>query len=437
MIVQSILYRMGNGAQTLTENLSRRLLRRWVPKWYEAFTDGAGGGFHERVGHSFKPVKTGQRRLLTQCRQLSIYAHAVSAGQNRLFKPDLKRHFAFIAARYRAADEGGWIFSLDDDGKVSDRTYDLYAHAFVIFAFAHYYKVTKDETALKYARQTLDFVSRNFRIKNKPGFYEALDEDGNPLVRVRRHESHMHFMEGCLFAFESFGDRGYLDMASEMADLFTGYFYDSGKNLLSEYFDEDLENPVPENGHIIAEPGHYCEWLWLLKKYERLSGKSGAYASVCANLLDWANRYGWDGEYGGIYDELSPDGRVVKDTKRLWPFTEALKANALMLDDEGQDKDFLKSRMAAMTDVFTARYMEERGFWTEWLDRDFTPATDYMPGTTPYHVYFGIMEARDALARRGPSKSLKSGFYDLFYAMRRGLSARVRTVRNRRNKRAV
>lgn len=413
----------------MTEYLSRRLLQRWVPKWYEAFTDGAGGGFHERVGHSFKPVKTGQRRLLTQCRQLSIYAHAVCQEKNRHFKPDLKRHFDFIVSHYHAADAGGWIFSLDDNDRPSDHSYDFYAHAFVIFAFAHYYMATGDEKARQLADQTLVFIDRNFRTKEKWGFYEALDEDGNPPDRVRRHESHMHFLEACLFAYESFGNKAYLDMATEITDLFTACFYDAEKNLLSEYFNDDLTKPLPDNGHIIAEPGHYCEWIWLLKTYEKLADCRGRYDEICARLLDWANFHGWDPEYGGIYDELSPDGTVVQDTKRLWPFTEALKANALMLDSKEQDKQVLKDKMAAMINVFKRHYIEERGFWTEWFRRDFTPATDYMPGTTPYHVYFGIMEAREALASRGAVKSLTAQLYSALYAMRRGLSARIKAFR--------
>lgn len=349
--------------------------------------------------------------------------------ENKHFKPDLKRHFDFIVSRYYAADEGGWIFSLDDDGRPSDYTYDLYAHAFVIFAFAHYYKATGDERARKFADQTRAFIDRNFRAKGKRGFYEALDEDGNILERVRRHESHMHFLEACLFAYESFDDKAYFDVADEITGLFTDCFYDAEKNLLSEYLNDDLTQPLPENGYIIAEPGHYFEWIWLLKKYEKLADCQGAFEDICARLLDWANRYGWDTEYGGIYDELSPDGTVVQDTKRLWPFTEALKANALMLDSKGQDKDALKSKMAAMIDVFKKHYIEERGFWTEWFSRDFVPATDYMPGTTPYHVYFGIMEAHEALASRGAVKSLTAQLYSALYAIRRGISARIKVLR--------
>ena len=145
--------------------------------------------------------------------------------------------------------------------------------------------------------------------------------------------------------------------------------------------------------------------------------------------MEWANKYGWDEEYGGIYDELDPKGNLIKDTKRLWPFAEALKANALMIDSNGTDKVFIKLRMNNMVHVLRDHYIEERGFWTEWLNRDLSPATDYMPGTTPYHVYFGIMETKEILQSRGKTKSLTAGIYISIYTLRRALSNRIKFIR--------
>ena len=96
--------------------------------------------------------------------------------------------------------------------------------------------------------------------------------------------------------------------------------------------------------------------------------------------------------------------------------------------DGAPDKDALKDRIAAMVAVFSKHYMQERGFWTEWLERDLTPVTDYMPATTPYHVYFGIVETRAVLSGRGKSKSLALGPLVFFYSLRRRLSAIVRKV---------
>ncbi len=418
---------MASGPQTTIYKLSHKLLQRWVPKWYEAFVDHKNGGFHERLGHGFQPIYTGKRRLLTHCRQMSIYAHAAVQPEACAFKPDLTAAYDHLMKTFYVADSGGFRCSVDDQGQVLDETYDLYAHAFVIFALSHYYKATQDERARDTALGTLGFIDEAFRIEGIAGLSEALDMKRTPLVKTRRHESHMHLLEACLFAYEVWDDAAYMVIADEIVQLFFHNFYDADKNMLPEYYTADLK-PYAEDGTLVCEPGHYCEWIWLLKKYGALRDDPAQFDDVCAEMLDWANAHGWDDEYGGIFDELDPEGGIVQDTKRLWPFSESLKANALMLDS-GMDKDKIKAHYAKMVAVFEEHYIDDRGFWTEWLSRDLKPATDYMPGTTPYHVYFGITEARDVLKARGRSRSLRAMPEITIYSWRQKLSAGVRKIR--------
>lgn len=417
-----------NGAHATINKLSHMLIHRWVPKWYEAFTDNDFGGVHERVGHSFKPIYTGQRRLLTQCRQLALYSHAHIHSNSSSFDPDLSKLFTHILENYYCDKTGGWHFSVGDDGQLLDKSYDLYSLSFVIFAFSHYYKATKDLSAKSLAVSTLEFVQKYFVSQDIKGFHEQLNEDLTPKMAIRRHESHMHLLESCLFAFETCKEDVFMKQSIELITIFRECFYNSTLNLLSEYFTQELD-PLEENGSIITEPGHYCEWIWLLKKYETLSQAPEDNDELCLALLQWANEYGWDNKFGGIYDELDSHNNVIKDTKRIWPFTEAIKANALLLDMKGANKEFLKGRITEMVDVFKSHYISERGFWTEWLNRDLTPASDYMPGTTPYHVYFGIMETKEVLDTRGEMKSIGALLEMSLYSMRRNISNKIKNVK--------
>ncbi len=416
------------GALTTVQKLSGRLLARWVPKWHEAFWDVSGWCFYERVNPHFKPLLTGQRRLLTQCRLLATFSDASSFSICRLKKEILTPAFEFIVEKYRIPETGGFIFSLDDDLQPLDDSYDFYAQGFVIFAFSHYYRASGDERARKMAEDVLSFTREKFKIEK--GYAEALAPAMSIVPdRLRRHESHMHVLEGCLFAAVTWpDDPRWKEMADELVALFFKDFYQAGGIILSEYYTDDLKPCENENGQFICEPGHAAEWIWLLKKHAALCGDPARHDETCHVLLSWANKYGWDTQYGGIYDELTPDGQVVEETKRIWPFAESLKASALMLDGS-PDRDALKERMIDMTGVFEQHYMQERGFWTEWLTRDLKPAVDYMPGTTPYHVYYGIMETLEVLEARGGSKSLTAQAEVLAYRFRRKLSDALRTVR--------
>ncbi|MCB1539156.1 MAG: AGE family epimerase/isomerase [Rhodospirillales bacterium] len=415
---------------TVMDAAAQVLAARWVPKWHEVFTDPETGLFFERVDRTFRPVATGRRRLLSQLRQLAMYAHAARRKDTLLFRglflfrPDLEAAFTAIT-RHFSRENGVWRFALDDACAPLDDTQDLYTQAFVIFAAAHYGRATGDPAARATALEAAGHIDTAFRDGMDAGFAEALDAHGTPVADTpRRHESHMHLLEAVLEAGSLWDDAIFRRLADEIVALFHARFYDAGTHCLSEYFTPDLA-PLPDaqSGRIICEPGHYYEWIWLLKKHA-----ARAHDATCLRLLAWANAHGWDAQYGGIYDELDPNGTPVRDTKRLWPLTEALKANALLLDI-APDRDAAKDLMARVAALLNGVYIEKRGFWTEWRNRDLSPATDYMPATTPYHVYFGVMEARDALRARGASKSLRAGPRMAVYAVARAASALVRAAR--------
>jgi len=414
---------MASGIHSTIRSLQTRLFLRWCPKWHGAFSDDLIGGFQERLGKGFKPVSTGQRRLVSQCRQLAIYSDH-SVRKNKTLYRNLQSKFEFILTHYRVPETGLWHFALDDDGRAIDSECDLYALTFVIFSFSHYYHATGDARAKDAARDVLTLIDSKFRLER--GLAEALGPDFVPLPKMRRQNPHMHLLEACLFAHATWGDSAYAAMADEMIGLFHNYFFDPERCALVEFFEDDLTPHAEKGGHL--EPGHYFEWVWLLKKHAVMKGEAAMHDSIALRLLEWGNRYGWDETYGGIYDAVAPDGRVFIDTKRIWPFCEALKANALMLTVAG-DRQAVKDRVAAMVAIFEDKYMQERGFWTEWLNRDLSPAADYMPATTPYHVYFGITETLDVLESRGAMKSLGAKVDEAAYALRRALSGGMRKIR--------
>lgn len=409
------------------EHLHRKLHKRWVPKWFDAFCDNENGGFHERLGRAFKAVDADHKRLVTQCRQIAVYSHASGVTKGaRNIGSKLTAKLDFLIDKYLTSTPGAWRFSIAYNGDPKDNTLDLYGHAFVIFTLCHVHNGLGDDRARTLASDTLDFITTSFRLDNAPGFAEALAPDMTPLPKIRRQDPHMHLLEACLFAYDTWQDKRYLNLADELIDLFLIYFVTAPDNDLIEYFDSHLQ-PHPQDGHRV-KPGHYFEWVWLIKKYQKVSRNHAAKLDkICRHFLIKGNACGWDDVHGGIYDYTDHKGHVIEDTKRLWPFAEALKANALMLDD-WDDRDELKDRMAEMVHVFENGYIDERGFWTETLNRDLTAATDFMPGTTPYHLYFGIEETLAYLRSRGKSKSLKSIPLGIIYSLRRHASNMVQLI---------
>lgn len=352
-----------------------------VPKWYKAFSDEVNGGFYERLDTNFQPLDLGYKRLLTQCRQLYIYVYA-DGGTNR-YLPKLTSKYEFIRDHYYNPVTKAWSFNVKEDGAPNDTHLDLYAHSFLILAFSQYAKATKNKEVIRFANETAELIDRHFRFKDQKGFYEALNADLTPIERMRRQNPHMHLFEACLFAYDALKEDIYARLAHEIYGLFKDHFFDKATGTLREFFENDL-TPHKTEGHRV-EAGHHFEWVWLLDYYRRLFPEFRQEVfTYMETLYDWGCTHGYDPEFGGIYDEQSPDGTVLKDTKRVWPLCEALKSHRAMR--AYQEKRAL-ALLHTTKKTFKKRYIRKDAGWNESWNRDFSEITvPYLPGTSVYHL---------------------------------------------------
>lgn len=371
----------------------------WVPRWFREFSNPEGG-FFERLDSVGQPISL-PRRVLTQCRQIMVYATYVTRHPDALMVEKLKESFAFLNTIYRSPHVGGFYFSHDDSRQTQDSTYDLYAHSFVMLACAAYYKAFGDPNALIIAQNTRDFITRHFRAPQPfCGFVEALDQDLTPLPRTRRQNPHMHLMEACLVMYETSEDMAYLDLADELFGLLTSYFLVDGT--LREFFADDL-TPHPDTGHTV-EAGHHAEWVWLLDRYHSLKGhKDSAFNTAITTLKDtlftWVAAHSFDPVNGGIWNSQTPSGTPVDTNKRIWPVFETLRAAAVMLaqDPENRTAKSVFTHAQHLVSVYVAA----DGTWTEMRDTaldiapnvTLAPTSRDRPGTTPYHIYLPLLES--------------------------------------------
>lgn len=362
-------------------------LERWLPVWLDAFADHRRGGFYERLDSEMQPLPMGYKRLLTQCRQLFVYSQGYAYTGDARYYTALSRGMHFLQQAYHVPHTGGWRFSVTDDGAPHDDTYDLYGQAFVILALSFVVRATHSNQAHHFVETTLEFLAHHAH--RAAGFAEQLDSALQPRAVVRRQNSHMHLFEACLFAYEITGIPSAATLAGEIFALFMEHFFDNTRGNLVEFF-SDRWQPHPTFGHIV-EPGHHYEWIWLLDKYATLGlvPRSMILAPM-QRLYAWAQTHGRDPAYGGIFNRVNRyDGAVLDDNKRIWHVTEALKAHAVMqryatpaaTDSPQPTAELLRT------------YVSANGAWVETKNRTMQAASQFLPGTTPYHLLMGVCEA--------------------------------------------
>jgi mannose-6-phosphate isomerase len=359
------------------------LVGQALPLWATAGFDAGHRRFEERLAMDGRPIAATPQRLIVQARQIHSYALAARRGWHADADRLAREAYASMLRDFHRPDgDPGWIFTIRRDGTPDDSRRDLYSHAFALLALGSYAGRTGDRAAVALADETLDFLDRHMAAP-AGGFVDVLPAGGGP----RRQNPHMHLFEALLNLWQNTRERRYLERAGGIFRLFADRFFQAERGVLLEYFDERLAPAPGEAGHVV-EPGHHCEWVWLLRWYERETGD--AVQRYVDGLYGHALRFGLD-RGGLLVDELLDDGTVRMPSRRLWPVTEAIKATLL---EAGRGRPDALATAVALADALFERFLAGAlpGGWIDRLDAEGRPVGDFMPASSLYHVIGAIDE---------------------------------------------
>lgn len=355
-----------------------RDLMQWLegaawPLWLAHGVDWRARAFHESLTLDTLRCRADYRRLRVVARQVYVFAQAHRHGLPRAAEA-VELGIDFL--RRRAALPGGgyaWRFSLD--GSVIDARIDLYDQAFVLLALSAATAVLPVD-ALRPMALALDEFCETSMTHPAGGYVESL-----PPALPRRQNPHMHLLEARLAAAEAFAEPRFLARAAPLVALFRARLFRQG--VLGEFYGDDWQ-PVPP---LVAEPGHHCEWVWLLHRYARLTGT--ALAEEAGALQAFVDRHV---PPGPLPDGVSPEGGIVAAGARLWPQAERLKAESLR---EPHDA-------ARWSDSFQslAGYLRPDGLWHERRRPDGTLSDEAVPASSLYHLTCAITESAQVSSER-------------------------------------
>lgn len=370
--------------------MDRARVKAWLfddalPVWSTCGIDTRRGGFVEVLTMDGQPDLAADRRLRVQARQIYVFCHAMLLNWQGPARQLAHSGYLRMTQDYWHTD-GGWIFSAASGGAARDITRTSYEQAFALLALAWYYRVTGEPEALTWVRRTLDFLDQRLADPAHGGYLEA------PSVQFpRRQNPHMHLLEAMLALFAATRDASYLERAGDIVGLFRRRFFDPSSGALCEFFGADWTPASGGDGQWV-EPGHQFEWICLLDQFARLTGEP--VDDEIAALYRCAEAHGVDAADGLVYDAVSRDGTVLRASKRIWPQTEALRAQLVMQRRCGLDTG---KRWRTILDALFTRYLGMgRGIWQDQLGDDGVGLATVIPASTLYHLFGAFAAVLDA-----------------------------------------
>ncbi len=358
-------------------------LQTALPFWAERGWDDVHGGFRESIALDGSAIGGEVRRVRVQARQIYVFARAHHegwfAGLDRA-----EEAAALLRQRAWQADgKPGWAHLLTDQGDVASPVRDLYDHAFMLLALAWLGRVSGNEIWFDLADETLAWLDA--AMADPAGGYLESDVGSQ---WPRRQNPHMHLFDALLALYEATGRPDILARAAAIKALFDTVFYNPGQAVVREFFNADWSPATGELGAVV-EPGHLCEWAWLLHEFHRLSGEP--LDPAAAALFATAMRIGINPQTGLLYAASSASGEVLDASSRTWMQTEWLRTAALMqrLHVPGAAAH-LQRASAAMQDYHLNHVIV--GGWIDHFDAGGKAASDRIPASTLYHLFGAIAE---------------------------------------------
>ncbi|MBS1103277.1 AGE family epimerase/isomerase [Gluconobacter sp. Dm-62] len=357
------------------------LTRTVLPEWSGVGFDRGRRLYHERLTLSGEPLVLPASRLMVQARQISTFCRAALDGLHDASTQALMC-VEEVERLYRHRDgQAGWIFSVAPDGSPVGTKRDLYAHAFILYAYGWAYRLSGNPHFLSVARQTVLELHEIFRAEHG-GFLDEVPLTG----QVRHQNPHMHLLEAFLVLFEVSGDSFYLDEATALVRLALDRLIQSGSGALLEDFVTDWRPSAP-SGENRVEPGHLFEWSWLFGDYLRLNTaakNAGVIGQAAEGLFAFGMRYGVMGSV--VRDAILDDGRVLENATRIWPQTELCR----LLICRNERPDILRG----LSDHFFETFIPDQGsaLWVDRFDASGKAAVSDVPASSLYHIYGAARE---------------------------------------------
>jgi mannose-6-phosphate isomerase len=364
---------------------------RFFPEWYARVQDGEDGVF-DALNEAGDPDMSATKSLLAQARTLFTLSHVALASKDPMIVEAARKQAAFLQRFHKG--NGLYRATASRDGSPTGRDEDAvarsYDHSFIILGLVTWNRISPSgETAAQ-----IDACWTALQTTLTDPITGLLRNDDTEAISNPAQNPHMHLFEACLQAYRMTGEQVWRTRAAELRATGLEHFIDRHSGSLTEFLTPALQ-PLPGAEGERREPGHQCEWAWLLWEEADLA-QAPALGAPAARLMDFADRYCFakGGLFdGAAFDAVSANGEVMEHSFLLWPQTEAIKA--LALRHTAGDADAGPRAQALMCLMFE-RWFKDRPTYVNRLDPEGKTLWNEALTRLMYHIVIAMTEGARA-----------------------------------------
>lgn len=333
---------------------------------------------YESLDTGLVPLPPQRYRAMACARQLYVFASLI--GEVPQAEERAAALFRSLQRHFHDAEHGGWFYSVDPQGAPLDSGKDLYTHAFILFACAHYWAKVREPLVESVLNAALQVVEQRFA--SADGLYDAnLARDWSSVGAGPLQNPLMHLAEAFLAVLAVREDASVRQALQALCEGMSKHFIDPQQHVM-------LEKPLGavDNWY---EPGHQFEWYYLLASSPLLR-ESRLHAALQSSF-ELTEQRGVEAKSGAVCAMLDPQPQAApRDaTQRIWAQAEYLRALTL--------RPSSAAALLRQLQALQQHFLHPQG-WHECLDAAGLVSRRDMPSTTPYHLMTCYRGLADYLA---------------------------------------
>lgn len=333
---------------------------------------------YESLDADHIPLSPQRYRAMACARQLYVFASLI--GEVPQAEERAAALFRSLQRHFHDAEHGGWFYSIDTQGAPLDTGKDLYTHAFILFACAHYWGKVREPLVESVLNAALEVIARRFATGD--GLYEAsLKRDWSTVESGPLQNPLMHLAEAFLAVLSVREDANVRQALLSLCDAMFKSFTDPQLGVM-------MEKPLKAVDNWF-EPGHQFEWYYLLASSPLL--RDSKLRMALERSFEYTEQRGVALQSGAVCAMLSlaPQATPRDATQRIWAQAEYLRALTLRPDGP--------QTLLPQLQALQQHFLHAKG-WNECLDADGLVSRRDMPSTTPYHLMTCYLGLADYLA---------------------------------------
>ncbi len=365
--------------------------------WYPCIIDSAAGGYYSNMAFDWKIAPDQPKMLVSQTRQVWTSSQAAMFNHDTSYTKYARHGFLFLRDHMWDKVYGGFFNLCSRNGGYIDESYRdekrAYGNSFAIYALVSYFRLTRDTSALGYAKRTFLWLEKFSHDKKYGGYMDPLERDGTWLMKVKPskkrpdspvnhwkdYNSSIHLLESFTELYKVWPDSLVRTRLHEMLTLVRDTFA-GRKGYLTLYFsvhwkpvsyrDSGTQTILRNKEFDHVSFGHDIETAYLILEASHALGISQDTLTlrIARSLVDHALATGFDLKHGGFfYEGYYFPGRdtitIIDREKSWWVEAEGLNSLLLMSKIFPSDNKYPEAFLKQWQEIDSFLIDKEHGGW--------------------------------------------------------------------------